>query len=243
MDYLQPAATIFAALLGGGIVAFFSFRLQNRKRNDAIDQKALEYSLEKKLTEFKTSLAEEESFLLEKGKNEALIEDIEKLTKLVESVKVEFTETTEVLKWQLSKKANLHKLQAEKEFDVYSRIWKKVIKMKFAASNLRPVFDTVDRSENKMVRWNSRYERLNLDHFALRNEIECQRPFYPHELYIRLNELLKAAWGEITSFEAEISLHGANLPPAAYKKGQENLAAMESKMVSICDLMRERISE
>jgi hypothetical protein len=236
---LQPIATIVSAIIAGYAI----WRLQDKKRNDDIDSKAFEYSLTKKLEEFKTSLIENNSYLSEKGKGLATKEDIEEITRKVESIKNEFVTPIEILRWHLSKKANLHKLQAEKEFEVYSKIWECIADLKFASEGLRPIMDIIDSNESEEAKWNRRYKKIRDKYSTLFTEIEKQRPFYPNELYLQLHHLLRATWKEIVDFESSLRWNEGRMSPEAYQRSGKNLEDIINNLNIVCDLMRTRITE
>jgi hypothetical protein len=239
----QPVATIIAALIGGLIATFLNIKIQKKKHINDIDINALNHALNKHLKEFEQKLIGKNSYLSEKGKNNATKEDIEEVTRKIEAIKNEFVTPLEILKWQLSKKANLHKLQAEKEFEVYSLIWNRAVKLKFAVEQLRPRADFFDSTEPAKVRWNRRYKNLIESGRNLLNEVEKQKPFYPDELFQKLNLIIQTSWTEIVDFEHSFDESGEKMHYEGYNRGHENLKKILDQMNQVCDLMRERISE
>lgn len=142
----QPLVTLIAAVLAAGTSGFTLLKLQGKKRNDDLDIKAFDHSLNKRFKEFEQKLIEDNSYLAEKGKNTATKEDIEEVTRKIESIKNEFTTPIEFLRLQLSKRANLHKLQAEKEFEVYAKLWNIITELRFAFEDLRPLLNDIQPS-------------------------------------------------------------------------------------------------
>lgn len=65
-----------------------------------------------------------DSYLRKKGENLATREDVEKITRIVEGVKSEVSVQLELVKWELGKKAIVHRLAAEKEFEALAEIGK-----------------------------------------------------------------------------------------------------------------------
>jgi len=198
---LQPFATIIAAIIAGVITAIVTLKIQDKKRNDDTDLKAFDHSLTKRLKEFEQKLIGDNSYLSEKGKNEAIKEDLDEINRKIESIRNEYTTHTELLKWQLSKKGNLHKLQAEKEFEVYSKIWDLVTELRFSLEKLRPSFDYIEPNESKREKWLGRYREVVQKVQNLQSEIEKHRPFYPHDLYLQLRELINKVSEEVLDFE------------------------------------------
>jgi hypothetical protein len=240
---LQPFATIIAAIIGGAVTAIVTLKLQDKKRNDDLDLKAFDHSLTKRLKEFEQKLIGDNSYLAEKGKNEAIKEDLEEINRKLESIKSEYVERNELLRWQLSKKATLHKLQAEKEFEVYSKIWDSIVETKFAVQELRPIFDTINPDEPAKQRWQRRYKVVAEKAQQLLTQIEKQRPFYPNILYAKLHELLTKVHDEFIDFEFSLDDNGEKMSREGYKTGHENLKKIIDDLNQVCDLIRSRVSE
>src|SRR5215213_5139971 len=127
---LQPIATIIAAIIGGAVTAVVTLKLQDKKRNDDLDLKAFDHSLTKRLKEFEQKLIGDNSYLAEKGKNEAIKEDLDEINQKLESIKTDF-----------SKRGTLFRLQAEKEFEVYSKLWNIATELRLAFEELCPPLD------------------------------------------------------------------------------------------------------
>jgi hypothetical protein len=241
---LQPTLTFLAAIIAASISSFTLWKLQNKKRDDDMDLKAFGHSLDKKLKEFESTLIEKNAYLIEKGKGAASKEDVEEVTRKVESTRVAFLSTVEVLKADLSKKTTLHKLQAEKEFEVYSEIWDKAITLKFALQELRPAMDTIDPNEPPEERWNRRYKKVREAFSEFTQSVEKQRPFYPEKSYQELQTLSGEVWNEIVDFEFSFEEDQKwKMPVDGYRRAMKNLAEIIKRMDIVCELIRNRISE
>lgn len=238
---LQPIATILAALVGGVFTTIITLRLQDKKRNDDIDLQAFQHTLVKRLKEFETTLAHTNSYLSEKGKNDATKEDIEEITRKVEAIRNEFSTTSEFLRWQLSKKANLHKLQAEKEFEVYATLWNTITKLRLAFEELRPAIDLQPVGTDFQELWKKRYKIFVEHRNELLVEVERLRPFYPETLYYDLRKLLGVAFNDIIDFE-EI-LRTGEVTSITKAQGQKNLNEFVDTLHNTCNQIRGRINE
>jgi hypothetical protein len=97
-------------------------------------------------------------YALEKAKGLATKEDIEEITCKVEGVRSEVSVKLELIKWELGKKATIHWLAAEKEFEALAEIGKALYELKSATMSLRPSMDVVDSNEPVMDKHNSRYQ-------------------------------------------------------------------------------------
>jgi hypothetical protein len=241
---LQPTLTFLAAIIAASISSLTLWKLQNKKRNDDADLKAFGHSLDKRLKEFESTLTEKNAYLIEKGKGAASKEDVEEITRKVESIRVDFLTPVEVLKANLSKRATLHRLQAEKEFEVYSNIWDKAIQLKFACAELRPRIDTIDPDELPKDKWNRRYTQVRTTLAEFVRTIEQLRPFYSDELYRQLDNLGHEVWKEVLDFEYSIKKdENWAMSFEGYKRGNKNLDEILKQIDIICVLMRMRISE
>jgi hypothetical protein len=241
---LQPTLTFLAAIIAASISSYTLWKLQNKQRNDDTDLKAFGHSLDKKLKEFESTLTEKNAYLIEKGKGAASKEDVEEITRKVESIRAGFLTPVEVLKANLSKRATLHRLQAEKEFEVYSDIWDKAIKLKFACVELRPTFDTIDANELPKDRWNRRYTQVRTALSEFIEMTEQLRPFYSEELYRQLHKLGQEVWKEVVDFEFSIKKdENWAMSFEGYERGNKNLDEILKRIDIVCVLMRMRISE
>src|SRR5215204_1222572 len=154
---LQPIATIIAAIIGGAVTAVVTLKLQDKKRNDDLVLKAFDHSLTKRLKEFEQKLIGDNSYLAEKGKNEAIKEDLDEINQKLESIKTDF-----------SKRGTLFRLQAEKEFNVYTKIWDSAVEILIAVEELRPSIDFINPDESKKEKWANRYGKVIEKHRAFR---------------------------------------------------------------------------
>jgi hypothetical protein len=224
--------TLIAAITAAGISALTLWKLQDKKRNDDLDIKAFENSLAKQFKEFEQNLIKDNSYLSEKGKNEAIKEDLEEINRKLESIKTCF-----------SKKGTLFKLQAEKEFEVYSKIWELITDLKPSLERLRPIFDYTVPDENKREKWSNRYKEVVQKVQNLQSEIEKHRPFYPQSLHIQLRELINKVHEEVIDFEFSLDEKQEKMSREGYKRGRENLAKITKHLDEVCEIMRTRISE
>jgi hypothetical protein len=81
------------------------------------------------------------SDISEKGKNQATREDVQEITKLVESVKQENAKDLEQLKTALLHRINRNKFRYEKEFEILAVLAATTIDLRDATTLLRPTVD------------------------------------------------------------------------------------------------------
>lgn len=228
----QPLITLFAALTAAGISAITLWKLQDKKRKDDTNLKVFDHSLNKRLKEFEQNLLKDNSYLMEKGKSEAIKEDLEEINRKLESIKTDY-----------SKRGTLYKLQAEKEFEVYSKIWDSIFEVKSAVQELRPIYDERNSDETEKQKWERRYKVVAEKGQQLLTQIEKHRPFYPHNLYEKFHELLTKVHDEFIDFQFSLDESGEKMSLEGYKRGRENLKKVIDDLNQVCDLIRSRVTE
>ncbi|HEY0347343.1 MAG TPA: hypothetical protein VGC60_04225 [Pyrinomonadaceae bacterium] len=101
------------------------------------------------------------SYVGKKGENLATKEDIEAITRIVEGVKGDVATTLEYVKLELGKKATIHRLAAEKEFEALSEIGKCLFELQQATEELRPTglqrIDPNETDEDKLAKYRKRH--------------------------------------------------------------------------------------
>jgi hypothetical protein len=248
---LQPIATFLAAIVTGVISAVVLWKLQAKKENSDIDLTILNSSLDEKFEEFKITLVGENSYLAERGKNAATKEDVRHITREIEAVRTEFAESVEILKSELSKKANLHRLQAEKEFEAYSKIWEKAAHAMLACGALLETprksgftQENIDKEQKLLSKTSRGVEDLVF-------EVQRQRPFYPLEFYEELGILLNSNTQTLRDFaliKYEVDSKTSKvisireMTDTERQKGEENLEEVLEVLGVVCELMRSRMS-
>lgn len=105
-------------------------------------------------------------------------------------------ELQDKLRQQTEKKIYIHKIQFEKEFLIYEKIWEKLCPVQSKVRALRPIIDQIDSREDEEVRKKRRLNEAGqvLEDFC--KEVEFFRPFYPEKVYQKLNILLKICINE-----------------------------------------------
>ncbi len=175
-------------------------------------------------------------YFKEKGKNLATREDIEELTRLVESVKTEH-----------AKKLAAHTVRFEKEFKALEEIWGKLLKLRNTAMKLRPPGESYaneerTKDEEKKKRFNEYREAFN----AFWAVLYPNQPFLPPEIFSCLDDLLSTIWKEASSFKDSID---RRIDPreaeviAGWHEAQENIELIIEKTDTVCEMIRRRIEE
>jgi hypothetical protein len=182
-----------------------------------------------------------DSYLRKKGENLATKEDVAEITRKVEEVKSEVSVKLELLKWQLGKKATIHKLAAEREFDALTEIGAALYAMKLATMNLRPVLDRVDPNEPEEQRNARRSQEWAKSHDSFMDVVEKHRLFLPKFLYVQFCAIRQVSRKEGLGFEVAVRFgRGGPLSVEAFQDGQKNTDEMNTRLESALDAIRQR---
>ena len=182
------------------------------------------------------------SYLTEKGKNLATKEDINQITHIVESIKADFSKDLELLKWQLTKKANIHRIVAEREIQAVSAIGEGLWDLRIATTSLRPVFDrTPSDIQKKKEVFESRFAHWAEKHDAFLAVVEKHRLFLPAPIYSRLAEIKTLAVKEGVSFETELRhFFDDGFSFEQYEKARENTAQLMDAIEELSSVIIQR---
>lgn len=181
------------------------------------------------------------SYFGEKGKNLATKQDIGRITELVESVKSDFSKDLELLKWQLTKKANIHRIVAEREVQAISEIGSVLFDLRLATSSLRPVFDRLPQgNEASKAVFQQRFSKWAETHDSFFSILEKQRLFLPKVIYQMLWEIKSYAVEEGVSFETDFRhFYDESFTFEQYEKAIERV----NKLLTAIDDLREVINK
>jgi len=163
------------------------------------------------------NFAERNAYLAEKGKQSATKEDIEQITRQIESVRTEHLSLLELLKLELSKKGTIHRLRMEKEFETLTLAWDALAKLQFATeqlfpSGLQPRLESDQRRIQVEERANAFYQAYD----ACRNAIHKHKPFFPDDLDKVLFKILQTAQQVHAHFSNGINAETGIIPSHAY---------------------------
>ena len=135
-----------------------------------------------------------------------------------------------------NKEIVIHKMQFEKEFEVYKELWENIVDLKFHASLLRMKLTYSDgnetekqRKEKKLTEFSSAYDRCL-------KTFEKNKPFYPKEVYDQLAKLIMIAYNESHEYKYD------NIEMEEYwKNANENKMQILNLANVICEKIRDRI--
>lgn len=191
----------------------------------------------------------------EKAKNLAQKQDIEDLTKTVESVKLEFQRELESIKKQHNLEIEQYKaqleqvklvgrVQFEKEFQIYAVLWKALVKLRFTINCIEQEGDGLGfpvTPEERKQRNQKFIDAANEFYFTT----EENMPFYEREIYNELTRITQIGAMKIV----KVTQSDYKPPTSAEEMAQFVNGVVSSKMVlveetnKIADKIRDRIEK
>ncbi len=130
----------------------------------------------------------------------------------------------ERMKSSLSKKEFIHKLQFEKEFEIYDYLWMKIAHFKEAA---KKYFDILPIGEEK----SEFYDPLLEEWEEVYNTIIIREPFIAKEVYEQTNKLIEISLEPLAEFKNPITAD------------QDKLVKIRDKIFEICESIGKAIRE
>ncbi|MBU0719578.1 MAG: hypothetical protein KJ749_15145 [Planctomycetes bacterium] len=133
------------------------------------------------------------------------------------------------LRTRSSKELFVHRLQFEKEFEVYVHLWKEMLEVGRAASRFRVLtFESSRTRDEEMQDLSEAYNRL-------KDQVYDHRPFYAPRVYDLTTKFLDKVRGVVQG-------HRGSLQAAAPTDDTERLLDEVNGMIpEVCDAIRERI--
>lgn len=139
------------------------------------------------------------------------------------------------LETEAERKNLIHKFQFEKEFNVYTDLWAKLIDLRNSTASLRPIMDYKEKDkteeEIKTERLREQWTKL----VAVGDTFDKNRPFYSKDIYKEIESLIK-----LSRFEAIDYQHGERNRDY-WEKAEENIKKIVESMDKIANLIRKRI--
>jgi len=142
----------------------------------------------------------------------------------------------EKLKQENEKARLIHRVQFEKEFEIYSDLWSKLVDLKQQTIALRPHLDYVDPKKTEEEISQERLKRLNESYMACVFSFEKNKPFYAEKVYNKVKEAIQLSFKESIEYNS-----GDKRSREYWKNAEENIQEFIKIMDSTCDLIRQRI--
>jgi hypothetical protein len=138
-------------------------------------------------------------------------------------------------------KSALNGHKAEKELEVYERIWKATGDLYFSVEKLQPTIDSPN-TESEAERWKRKYDEVIKNYQTLHREAENQRIFYPKELYEQLQIMLREVKNEVVLLESSLKWNDT-LPISERARNGESLERIRDEVEHIYDFMKGRLNQ
>ena len=155
----------------------------------------------------------------------------------IESFRAGNAEDRQRLQHLLDRELHVHALQFEKELSVYEKIWKTLIDVAKAVTQLRPVFDQYDQSESEDDRKNIRLSRLADAGQRFLDQVNEERPVYSQSVYDKLMALQSTVFTESLEYQyVDQDKHREY-----WEKALENSKLIHTQINDACEAIRSRV--
>jgi hypothetical protein len=130
----------------------------------------------------------------------------------------------------------VHKLQFEKEFEIYLDLWEKIMSVMTATVALRPFWDRYDLDEPERERKQRRVETLGKAMDELKYTVNSHKPFYAPDVFESAHEFIHISFIEADDYQLSSPNHRQYFDRAIKHKDD-----MEVLLDDICESIRNRI--
>ncbi|WP_435262672.1 hypothetical protein [Tenacibaculum sp. nBUS_03] len=130
----------------------------------------------------------------------------------------------------------VHKMQFEKEFDIYKELWPELMKLKRATLELRPISETVPASLSQDEIDNQKSKNFNEPFMNSVKIFMENKPFYPKDIFEDVELILKTSQKEAYQWKDTQENRLSN-----YNIAKENIDEISSKIDTVCLKIRDRI--
>jgi len=217
---------------------FFGSYLNKKGENRAIHEDL--DKINRQLEIIKSEFVGANAYSAEKAKGLATKEDIGDITRKVEDVRSEVSGRLELLKLELSKRATIHRLAAEKEFAALAEIGETLYELQLTTTGLRPSFDEYDPDEPAEDRHNRRYQKWAESSDAFLGVIEKYKLFMPHSLYMQFSNIRRLSNAEAIDFKYSLQASSGKLSPESYQRRKEKIDEMDTAIFEAIKSIRQR---
>ena len=160
----------------------------------------------------------------------------------LEAYKNELERSQRLLQSEIDKTFLVTKVHFEAEFDALKKVFALLADIRLQMPNLRPALRIKPLNETRVERWNeliAASNRMQDAHNQLAMVSENLSPFYPHEIYLQINECERCVRKELS----DIALSGTDaLSGTAYEKGEEHFEGFMVAYKKVSEMIRDRIS-
>lgn len=167
-----------------------------------------------------------------------LSKDRAKYDRELESFRQKGDALLEKVRGKTEKEILVHKVQFEKEFEVYKSLWNALVILRDTTVSLRGVLEwdvpgesEPDRIKRKMVGFHPAYD-------SFLELVERNRPFYAEEIYAKVKELISNTHSEVISFLRVGREYRSQEELHQFYEIRKKIQALSDET---CDLIRNRI--
>jgi len=168
--------------------------------------------------------------------NRILEQDRARYAKEIEEFRQKGQAVLERLRTRSERELLIHRVQFEKEFEVYVKLWSGLVDLVAATSSLRPAIDHVDTSKTEDQIKQERLDELSKAYGTFKEIVHRYRPFYAPEVHDLARQLLRDAYHEALGYKYH--------DPRKIDHWEEALANVETvrrEADQVCDAIRQRI--
>jgi hypothetical protein len=112
----------------------------------------------------------------------------------LEQERAQYREKLANLEAELAKKQTIHKLQFEKEFGIYEKLWVELVKLTDACALLDPGVELVHEDATFGHRAEEKAKAFWDSYKSVGELVKLQRPFYAEDVSQSINKLMSKAW-------------------------------------------------
>ena len=160
------------------------------------------------------------------------------VNKKLQTQKHEHDKQLESLKSKLGKKNTVHKLQFEKEFQLYGELWKTLVDVRKTVV-ITPTLDIMPKSKSPYEVYRERYEIAVEAFNKAKNLFEDHRPFYHDDVSTITRELLSQCRENIGSVGRMLEF--GNFDDELHDKADELLKKVPDAINKIEEAIKRRI--
>jgi hypothetical protein len=142
----------------------------------------------------------------------------------------------EKLKSENEKSKLIHRIQFEKEFNIYNELWGKLIDLRNLAGALRPEVDFIDPDKTSDEIAIEKINKINDAFHSCVISFDNNKPFYPKEVYDEIEKILRLSRREARQFQG-----GDSRKDDYWEEGKKNIQGIIESMDKVCEIIRTRI--
>ncbi|GEM_PF-6710047 len=168
---------------------------------------------------------------------------IEKLViqKKLDAQKAEYEKQLEELKAQFLQKHTVHKLQFEKEFQIYESLWVELVELRKIII-ISPIIDRFSEDANPLDVYKKRWKKAVSKFEAVSAIFNNQKPFFYRPVSEQVDKLLKECRNHLIVFNNEVLTSRERKPePDVYLEVEKFRDKVENVIDKIEQIIQERI--